>query len=183
MAIPLRITFRDMPHSDALEAYVRRHCEKLEDFSTRITTCHVTIAMPHRHQHTARPVRISIDLMLPGFEIAVSHTRDEDTTIQDAHAAVDQAFDQVARRVQDYVRHQRGEVKPHESEYREARVSKLWSYEGYGFLTTDDDLDVYFHRNSVLHHAFDRLQIGSRVRFIEEQGEKGPQASSVRLAG
>ena len=39
----------------------------------------------------------------------------------------------------------------------------------------------YFHRNSVLHGGFERLRIGSKVRFIEEPGEKGPQASTVTL--
>jgi ribosome-associated translation inhibitor RaiA len=108
MQIPLRITFRDMPHSDALEAYVRERCEKLEHLTPRLTGCHVTIAMPHRHQHTGRPLRISIDLVLPGQEIAVNRTRDDDGAITDAHAAIDKAFDQAGRRVQDYVRRQRG---------------------------------------------------------------------------
>jgi cold shock CspA family protein len=42
---------------------------------------------------------------------------------------------------------------------------------------------IYFHRNSVLKNAFDRLEIGSEVRFSEEAGEQGPQASSVTLVG
>ncbi|HEV8548964.1 MAG TPA: HPF/RaiA family ribosome-associated protein [Polyangiaceae bacterium] len=179
MTLPIRITFRDMAHSSALETYVRRHCDKLERLFDRITSCHVTIAMPH--QHSGRPVRIAIDLMLPGQEIVINRGRDDDEATLDAHAAIDRAFDQAARRIQDHVRHQRGDVKPHESAYQEARVSKLWNDEDYGFLTTDADLDVYFHRKSVLHHAFDRLEIGSKVRFIEEQGDKGPQASSVAL--
>jgi len=179
MSIPLQITFRDMDHSDALEAYVRRHCEKMEQLAPRATHCHVTIAMPHRHRQTARPVRISVDLRIPGQEIAVSHPRDEDTMTIDARAAVDEVFDQVARRIQDFLRNQRGDVKTHEATYQEAHVSKLWTYEGYGFLTTAEDGDVYFHKNSVLHHAFGKLKIGSKVRFIEEQGDKGPQASTV----
>ena len=45
---------------------------------------------------------------------------------------------------------------------------------------TADGRDIYFHRNSVLDNAFDRLTVGSEVRFVEEIGEKGPQASTVR---
>jgi hypothetical protein len=40
---------------------------------------------------------------------------------------------------------------------------------------------VYFQKSSVLSNVFDRLTIGSAVSFVEEQGEKGPQASTVRL--
>jgi cold shock CspA family protein len=55
------------------------------------------------------------------------------------------------------------------------------------FLTKDTDYrgrrEIYFHRNSVLDGAFAQLEAGSEVRFAEETGEKGPQASSVSLAG
>jgi hypothetical protein len=37
--------------------------------------------------------------------------------------------------------------------------------------------------NSVLDHAFERPTIGTRVRFVEETGEQGPQASTVAITG
>jgi len=33
----------------------------------------------------------------------------------------------------------------------------------------------------VLHGAFSRLAVGTHVVFAEEMGEKGPQASTVKL--
>ena len=33
----------------------------------------------------------------------------------------------------------------------------------------------------MLHHDFDRLTVGTAVRFEEEEGEKGPQATSVQV--
>jgi cold shock CspA family protein len=42
---------------------------------------------------------------------------------------------------------------------------------------------IYFHRNAVLDAAFDRLKVGSEVAFAEEEGVKGPQASTVRVVG
>ena len=42
---------------------------------------------------------------------------------------------------------------------------------------------IYFHRNSALDNAFDKLEVGSEVRFVEEMGERGPQASTVTLVG
>lgn len=64
-----------------------------------------------------------------------------------------------------------------------ARVGKLFAQEGYGFLETRDGHEVYFHRNSVLGPGFDELAIGAEVRFSEEEGAEGPQASTVIPAG
>ena len=50
-------------------------------------------------------------------------------------------------------------------------------------IETSDDREVYFHRNSVLNEDFDKLEVGTRVHFAEEMGEKGPQASSVHVEG
>jgi cold shock CspA family protein len=46
-----------------------------------------------------------------------------------------------------------------------------------------DGREIYFHRNSVLDGGFARLAAGARVTFAEEAGEKGPQASTVKLLG
>jgi ribosomal subunit interface protein len=183
MEIPIQITLRHIQHSDAIEAYIRERAAKLETFSARITQCHVLVEAPHRHQQSGRHYRVRVDLTVPGGGVVVSHAPDEDPANEDAYAATDAAFDRVGRRLEDYIRRQRGDVKPHEESYRRGRVSKLSSQEGYGFLETPDGDEVYFHRNSVLHHAFDRLKIGSAVRFVEEVGEKGPQASTVTVVG
>ena len=44
------------------------------------------------------------------------------------------------------------------------------------------DGQVYFHRNSVLNKGFDELVVGTEVSFVMEKGEKGLQASTVRVA-
>ena len=49
--------------------------------------------------------------------------------------------------------------------------------------TIADAHDVFFSRNAVLNDAFDQRVVGSQVRFVEHVGDKGPQASSVRLIG
>lgn len=50
-------------------------------------------------------------------------------------------------------------------------------------LATPDGREIYFHWHSVLHPGFDCLAVGTKVRFVEEPGEKGPQASTVAIAG
>jgi ribosomal subunit interface protein len=180
---PVRIAFHDVDRSDAIETYIEKRAEKLETYSTRLTQCRVTVESPHRHQKTGRHFRVAIDLAVPGAEIVVNNAQDDDQNNTDVYAAIDQAFEQAGRRLEEYVRRRRGAVKPHDTEYQDGRVAKLWAYEGYGFLESADGAEVYFHKNSVLNQAFDRLAVGSKVRFIEELGEKGPQASTVAVPG
>jgi cold shock CspA family protein len=114
---------------------------------------------------------------MPGGEIVVKR---EPSLIARARQAIDDAFKAAGRRLQDYARLQRGDVKSL-SLLPEARVSRILPEEGYGFLTSGDGREIYFHKNSVLKRAFQRLKVGTIVRFVEEAGEKGPQASTVRV--
>ena len=66
---------------------------------------------------------------------------------------------------------------------RVVAMEALSTDEDYGRIETPDNRVIYFHRNSVLKGSFDRLEIGSEVRFTEVSGEQGPQASSVTLVG
>ena len=178
MQLQPQITFRGMTHSDALEAYVRTRAAKLETFFERITGCSVALEAPHQHARSGGHFRIRLNIAVPGEEIVVNRAPDTHVTTEDAYAAVDDAFDDAGRLLQDYVRRQRGDVKPHEH-HRHGRVKKLFTYEGYGFIETPEGEEIYFHRNSVLDHAFDRMALGSSVSFVEEMGDKGPQASTV----
>jgi cold shock CspA family protein len=57
--------------------------------------------------------------------------------------------------------------------------------EDYGFAQTQDGQEVYFHKNSVVDDAFDRLKIGGEVRLViaESEGVEGAQASAVTPIG
>lgn len=92
--------------------------------------------------------------------------------------AIRDAFDAARRKLQDYARRRRGVLKVHEGSPR-ARVAKLFPEERFGFLETPDGREIYFHENSVLDFDFKRLKVGTEVHFVEELGEKGPQASTV----
>lgn len=60
------------------------------------------------------------------------------------------------------------------------RVTYLDAEGEWGYLETDGR-QVYFHRNSVL--DAESLAVGDEVRFHEEPGLKGPQATSVTRIG
>lgn len=53
----------------------------------------------------------------------------------------------------------------------------------YGRIQTSDGREVYFHRNSVVNGDFNSLDVGGEVRFDEESGDQGPQASTVQPIG
>lgn len=125
MRLPLQITFRAMPHSDSLETHVRRRAAKLERIFERLISCRVVLEAAHRRHRHGKRYRVSIDLGLPRGEIAVSHAPGDDRNVEDAHAIVDEAFDEASRRLEDWVRRRRGEVKRHPAARARERAQKL----------------------------------------------------------
>ena len=180
MNLPLQITFHGVQHSDAIEQYVRTRAAKLDTFGRRVMGCRVAIEQPHRHSQHGEQYRVRIDVTVPGGEVIVERVPEGQHAYEDVYAAIDAAFDDAVRSLQDFVRRQRGDTKQHERS-RHAVVNKLFSYEGYGFLQTGEGDELYFHRNAVLNGAFDRLKLGARVRFVEDESESGPHASTVEL--
>jgi hypothetical protein len=129
MTLPLQITFRNMKHSADVETWIRAEAEKLETFYHRITGCHVTVELPHRHHRKGKPVHIRVELVLPGKEIVIKR---EPVVVRrsallgqaapraksphaDLQLVIHEAFKAAGRRVQDFARRQRGQVKIHEA--------------------------------------------------------------------
>src|SRR5271157_2818401 len=118
------------------------------------------------------------------FARLTSKSRQRDNAPEREHAlvAIREAFDAAVRQIENVMREFRGQVK-HHAEASHGRVKNLLAREDYGFIETADGRQIYFHRNAVLDAAFDRLKVGSEVTFAEEEGVKGPQASTVRVVG
>ena len=95
-------------------------------------------------------------------------------------AVINAAFGAIERQVKRTAALRRYEEKAHDAQ-EHGVVEKVFD-DGYGFLRTlNDNREIYFHRNSVLHGDFERLAVGTEVRFNAEQGDEGPQASSVQI--
>lgn len=108
MQIDLKITLRDLPHSDALETHIREKAQKLEKFHSHLTSCRVLVEQPHKHQHQGRHFDVHIDLTVPGGELVVNRASHEDV-----YVALRDAFDAAVRQLEDYARRQRGDIKTH----------------------------------------------------------------------
>ncbi|MEJ2452082.1 MAG: HPF/RaiA family ribosome-associated protein [Gammaproteobacteria bacterium] len=182
MQIPVQITYRDMPPSEAVDAIIRERVQKLEHFTDNITSCRVVIEAPHKRHHHGKLFSIHIDITLPGHEIVVARQPDEHHAHEDIYVAIRDAFDAARRQLEDHSRRHRGKVKHHEAEPH-GHIAKLIPEQNYGVIQTHDGREIYFHRNSVINAEFDDLEPGASVHFTETNGDQGPQASSVHIEG
>lgn len=185
MQFPPEIAFRGFEPDEWLKDTVRSEIDKLDDYFDRIVGCRVMVELPHQRREEGNPYHVRIELSVPGRNLVVSRSpkareRERETQM----SALDEAFGAMRRRLEDYARELRGDVK-RKQEQAHGRVWQLYpggaSGERYGFIRTSDGSDVYFHENSLLGSDFDHVEIGAEVRFHEEQGDEGPQASTVRV--
>ena len=109
MQIPLQVVMRGMPASEAVDAAIRTQAAKLEKFYDHITSCRVTVEPPAQHKHQGRQYAIHIDVTAPGDEIVATRGHEN----EDIYVAIRDAFDAVQRRLEDYARKRRGDVKRH----------------------------------------------------------------------
>jgi ribosomal subunit interface protein len=176
MQIPLEISSRDVTLSPPIEAELRKRADRLERHYNRITSCRIAVERPTgNHHQEGGPFRVRVDVTVPGSELVA------DKQAEEIFAAIREAFDAAERQVEAFSQRRRGDVKtqvlPPEGE-----VVRIFPDEGFGFLSAPDGREVYFHRNAVLDPpGFEKLAVGARVRFAEEQGFEGPQASTVSL--
>lgn len=182
MQLPLEIRFRNMDPSDAVETRARELAEKLDRYYDRIISCRVIFEASHRHQYKGYIYNVKIDITVPGNEIVISREAEQDHSHEDVYVALRDAFKAAYRKLESFAQKQRGHVKAHE-EAPHGRVSFLSQEEGYGRITDGTGREIYFHRNSLINGDFEKLNEGDEVRFAEGQGEKGPQASTVKLIG
>lgn len=175
MASALRISTRNINLRDAVRTDIEKHAMKLEKYSSDITDVKVSVEVPHRPRQTGKLFSVKLDIKVPGKDIVI---RKEEN--RDLYSAVRDAFFAAYRQLEKWNRKRRGDIKRHE-ETPNARVSSLFTDEGYGFIATPDGREIYFHENSVLNDNFKHLSVGIPVRYVEEMGEEGPQASTVSL--
>ena len=171
-----------MDPSPALETALRERADKLEKFCGEIIGCRVIVEAPHKHHNKGNLYHLRIDVTVPGKEIVVKRSPDKHHAHEDPYVALRDAFDSVRRQLEDYNRKRQGRVKAH-AQSAHGHVSVLEPEQDYGRLETPDGRDIYFHRNSLVNAEFDDLAIGTELRFVEELGEEGPQASSVFVIG
>jgi ribosomal subunit interface protein len=184
MQVPLKLAFREMEPSDAIEARIRERVSRLERFYDRITSCDVVVDAPHRHHHQGRIYEIRIVIRIPGADIAINRAGPHDHAHEDVYVALRDAFDAAERKLEDAQRRRDHRAKVHEVPPH-GRVARIFPQDGYGFVETSDGLEVYFHENSVMGAPFADLHTGDEVRLelADNESDRGPQATTVRPIG
>ncbi len=178
MQVPLQIVYRDIAPSSAIETAVRERVDGLEKYFDRITSCRVVIASPHRRHHKGTLYHVRIELEVPTGALVVGRDPGDHHAHKDLYVAIRDSFRAAKRELSSYARRMRGEVKQ-QAGASYGQITQLFLPHGYGFLQGALGYDVYFHANSVVGGDFYTLEVGDEVRFQEEQGDEGPQASTV----
>lgn len=180
MQVPLEIVYRNLDSSEALDALIRAQMAKMDNLCDHITSSRVALERPHAHPTTGSYWRVRIDMHVPpGHEVVVVHEGGDGDVHEDLYQAVREAFDKARRRLQKINEVQHRRVKYHPEQQLAGVIRRVGA--DYGFLEGVDGREVYFHRNSVVGDDFDTLREGMGVAYLEEPGEEGPQASTVRV--
>lgn len=105
----LQVHFLNMTPSEAVEARIRRWGERLSRLTREIQSCHVWVESARGHHHKGNIYGVRIRLRVPAEEIDVElQPADEDVCV-----CVRSAFDAARRRLQDYERRRRDQIKSH----------------------------------------------------------------------
>ena len=125
-----------------------------------------------------------------GYEVKIVASVPNDTVVvtrkgEPVRPLLIEAFDVLALQLKEILRKKR-KVKKHVDMSadgdRVGIIQKVSPHESYGFIATYDEREIYFHENALKNSSIDDLMEGDSVIYGETRGDKGPQASWVRVA-
>ncbi|HKB48432.1 MAG TPA: HPF/RaiA family ribosome-associated protein [Ktedonobacterales bacterium] len=176
------VIFNGVDRSAWVENYVAERLEHLEKFARDITSCHVTLSREQSSQRKGNRYSVMVEVRVPRqHDLAVRKQKQIHDMQTQLPAIINEAFGAIETQLKRTIARRRHEEKAHNGQPH-GMVEKIFPEEGYGFIRAPEiDRQVYFHRNSVLHDDFERLTVGTEVRFAAEEGDDGPQASSVQV--
>lgn len=121
MQTPLRIRYRGLTRSLAIDTCVREHAAQLEPFQDRIRACEVSVERWHQHHRHGHTHRVAIALTIAGADLAVSAEPQLDGGADALAAAVRDAFRIAAEEVESALRHPNGKRPTADAERADGR--------------------------------------------------------------
>lgn len=112
MLKPVDIRFRHMSPSPAITQRVLSEISELEQLCGELTSCRVTIELPHRHHRQGNKFHVLVDAHAAGLAIIAANTHDDDPAFEDAHVAVSAQFAVIRRRLREAVLRRRTHPVP-----------------------------------------------------------------------
>jgi len=182
MQEPLEISFNGIDKTPQLESLIREKTERLEKFSDAIISCHVDVAQPHAHQDSGSGYRVRIELRVPPKDSLVAHEHSSHGNIHDqVETVIRRAFEAVERQLKEHTERLRESQRESTQEDAPGTVIVIDKEKRFGIIKTVSGRDIYFTDNAVLHDDFDRIEIGTAVRYEDQPGDEGPRASTVEI--
>lgn len=182
MLLPLQIDYRDVENVPEIDELIRKKASHLERICDHINSCRIIVEKVEKHTRTHQEYHVRLDIRIPpGHEIVVSRDGGRSAPHMELEAEVRWAFETAEKQLRELVEKQHGDIKVHPYQEVQGVIKWINVKDSCGFILTLDGREIYFHRNSVLHERFETLKPGMGVRFSEEMGEKGPQATSVKI--
>lgn len=184
MRIDPILSFKDVRPSKSLREFIQKRISRLERFYNELISCRVRVELSQRKPQgtSSNPFfHVSVDLGVPGKTLVANHDHTLQHELDTPYIAVSDAFNSIERQLKR--RNQRRRFSPRKSRHNlaHASISRIFYQDGYGFIQTPENREIYFHENSILDFNFKDLRVGDEVRYFEERGDNGPQASSVHL--
>lgn len=181
MQTPPELIFHDVERSAWVENYILERVQRLERFADGITSCRVSLTQDQASHHKGNRYTLLVEVRVPpNHDLAAKKAKIVREMQNQLPALINLAFGALERQLKKTAQLRRYDEKRHDGQPH-GIVERLFD-EGYGFLRAiEDDRQVYFHRNSVLNGDFERLAVGTEVRFTRQDGDDGPQASSVQI--
>ena len=171
----LEIESRNVDMTPRWKAEIESHMADLQRRNEDLIHGRVTLTKNPHHKKQANVAEALVVVTLPGRHTMTS--RKEDKTFEEA---IRTAFDAMAIELRKY-REKRASTEVRTSPVPPLRgvICKLFPIEGYGFILKEGGGEVYFHKHALQDLTFGELTDGTEVAFNIEDGEKGPQATTV----
>ena len=160
--------------------------EKIEEERNKLTRHYASLVLHLRVTIEATP-----GYKEGGHEVCVVATVPNDTVVvkrwgESVRPLLVEAFDVLGLQLKEIVKkkqnHKTAKVQVGAADGRlSGIVRKIFPEEAYGFIVTDDKLDVFFHANALRDVEMNDIAEGDEVLFAMEEGDKGPQATWVRV--
>lgn len=163
-------------HLEILPEWREKIAEELarlqEHYHDPILHARVEIIGTAHHRHGA--LEIHLVTSIPGDTITINRQGEWVLPL------IVEAFDALDRRLSEHAHIRQQQIKAHEEHVQHGQVLRLFPERDYGFIETEEGLEVFFHAHAVKKGKFSALTPGTKVKLAVETGDKGPQATWVR---
>ena len=110
MQLPVKITYRGIDKSEAIDQLILDKAARLEKFCDHINRCDVAIEQPNHAHKKGNPFRVRIDVTVPpGHELVAEEKQADNGAHEPLAKVVHDAFKTMERQLRHLVERQRRE--------------------------------------------------------------------------